>query len=470
MWNPECAISTISFVFLLLGCGGERFVPHGPDKVSDFTFVSKNDFKWVGDSTTLVTPPLRLGGQPDFARGNLNSEQRLWYDRFWAAVVRDRQGDRPDFDATSGAGSDNLYTYARPINQHMNALLTAFRATGDLKILDEVDRLAQIMRAQLFDGDCDGSNKDGFLNWRYRRHPDSVHWCRDIHEMDEMLTHAGVAQFAYAFHANRALTSPGGVDYAERADFWRNYLENHFEAKWRKRSGRAWPRMDFLTRTLFHPNIQFIRYHYYMWKITGKDEYRAYAQSQTDKLMDTVRSQNKQTGGLLRVPTPLGTAIVWSHRAPDPGWSSVSEHGQSFVYSRYSIIPMADLHMEGFYRWDQSIMQGVGTALAYYVMDTDDLSGSGPFAQGINGDVTISQGGWTLVPNSSRRETISRFVQSSHTLVMPFMHDGAARDRVRRITLEAYSLRESDVNRPRNVIIPAIMVQAATLKSVDVFE
>jgi hypothetical protein len=384
------------------------------------------------------TGDFSLLGDPSFTIGSLTSAQRYWYDEFMATYSSFRS------TALGDANSSDLYTYARPLGDTLEALLLVLRATGDLRMLDEVDLLTQAMRSKLFDGDCDGSNKDGFLNWRFIR-SDPNHYCKDTHTMEEMLTHAVVARFAYAFHINQNRPSPGGINYTERAGFWRNYLENHFEAKWRQRSGLSWPRMDFLTRNLFHPQIRFIGYHYYMGQITGRSEYTTYARQLTDTFLDTARVQNSETGGLLTVPTPMGNAIVWAHRTPKSGeWYDYGQHGQ---YFRYPIQTMADLHAEGFYRWDQSVMQRLGVGLAYYFMDTDDLSGfsttdRGPFAQATNGERVISRDGWTLGVNPTDRTAISRFTESCYIYMLPFMQSGTAKSRIINITSQAYPRRK----------------------------
>ena len=417
------------------------------------------------DTSVPVQPPsverekLSLRGDPDFNPNSLSIEARGWYDRFWYAIKNDRASP----DAIAYASSDNLYNYARGLNQHMLGLFTAFRATGDLKILDEIDVLAELMRAELYDGWCNNlGGKDGYLNWRYMRNEGSTWYCKDIHVMEEMLTHGHVAQIAYAYHVNRDMESPGGIDYSERADFWTDYLENHFEAKWRARNKVEWPRMNFLTRTLTHPHVQFFRYHYYMYKITGKEEYRKYAESLIDNMIDSQRVMNSESGGLMEVQTPLGTGIIWAHRAY--GWDSSSESAQPYTYIRYTIGSISDLAFEDFYRFDDVLMDKIGVSVAYFVMDTDPVTNSSlPFASSIIGDEQLVSGSWSINPLGDRG-TNGRYATSTYAWPMPFMKEGAAYDKMRKITLQSYNAMESNQDMPRRSILPAILLTDAVMR------
>src|SRR5690606_4115691 len=66
---------------------------------------------------------LELTGDPDFKPEQLASEVRCWYEELWSVLLD------PDRSAyyTSRANRYDLYTYAREMNTHINALLTALR-------------------------------------------------------------------------------------------------------------------------------------------------------------------------------------------------------------------------------------------------------------------------------------------------------------------------------------------------------
>src|SRR5690606_37195696 len=244
---------------------------------------------------------LDLTGESGFTPDQLPASVRCWYEALWAVL----QNPGRSAYYTSRADRYDLYTYSREMNTHINALLTSLRVTGDLAILDEVDRLAQHMRAKLEDtwtrgAGRDSGSRDGYLNWVWDRDGSDQHRGRDIHEIDEMRTHALVAQFAYAFKANEGLEGPHDVDYAERAAFWTDYLVNHFEAKWRERHRVPWPEFPFLTRPHMHETVDFIRYHHYMYLLTGREPYKG----------EALRLTEVAIGNLVEVASEAGPALV----------------------------------------------------------------------------------------------------------------------------------------------------------------
>jgi hypothetical protein len=247
---------------------------------------------------------------------------------------------------TKYAQSGNLYNLGRGLHTHIQSLLWAFRATGDLQILDEVDRLAQIMRSSLDDSWCAGVDspdprygyvgEDGFVNWRWLSSGSTLHYCRDVHKLDESKTHGLVATLAYAYELNRDLEGPSGVDYAERADFWADYLFNHYEKKWQERMGRD----DALTRVegydSGHAQLTNIKMHYYLYRL-----------SEDEKYLERAHGMSEQVFGAFRTtPTPNGDAYVWSRRwIAEAGDTAMYLHPAT--YARYVFADFAELHVEG---------------------------------------------------------------------------------------------------------------------------
>lgn len=85
-------------------------------------------------------------GDPNFSASNLTVEEKVWYDRFFAAL------DHTNPSVTvSGADSGDTHHYGRGLKNHLLGMLTAFRATDDLSILDRVDEFTQQMRSGLVD-------------------------------------------------------------------------------------------------------------------------------------------------------------------------------------------------------------------------------------------------------------------------------------------------------------------------------
>jgi len=432
-------------------------------------------------TTSAVSEPtdFSLLGDPNFSADNLNSTQRLWYDRMWAGINRGITNSNPEININSASISDDLYQYSRTVNDYVTALLLAFRATGDLKLLDQIDRIVQRMRSTLADGNCDGSGKNGYLNWRWRADPNWSGYCTWEHRMDSALAHAFLPEVAYAFEINRGLTSPGGVNYAERADFWKDYLVNHFEPAWRQRDNQPWPGLFMTSAGGWHPSIQFgVRYYYFMHKITGWTEYLTNVATWTNRFFNTPRVQNSEPGGYQMISTPWGDAALWSQTAPREPWVDYSgtsnqgrdsPDGQAYVYIGGSSITVpAIAAAEGIPDWsDGRIINAIGVSIAYYVMDTDDMTVSTPFARGINGENVVAHptDGWSFDPNSFYvgRGTIASFAVRAYSLPLAFMPAGLARDRMKTISVAAYNqyTGSSDRENPRDFRIPAnILIDA----------
>ena len=294
---------------------------------------------------------LTLRIDPTFNEERLSTEAHLWYRRFWEGMRNPNQYP----NATVAAQSNNTYRYGRTMNTHMTTIMQMLRVTGDRQLLDEVDRLTQLMRAQLKDWSITtyGSTTyktDGYLNWQYDY--DAGYTGTDVHEMDEMLTHSLVASYAYAFHVNRDLDPR----YAERAQFWTNYLKNHFEAKWRKRKNIP-TGFPFLEKKLAHPYMQFVRYHYYMAKLTGDKAYETEALRMTGNIKNQIKSR----------PTPIGTSSLWDHAMTVLGAPSLG--AQPTHYARYTVQAAADLAAEGFSIFGQvGYMDRMAVTLVHYVI------------------------------------------------------------------------------------------------------
>ena len=320
----------------------------------------------IYDSSTRT--PLSLRIDPSFTVDSLPADTRLWYNRFLAGMRNPNQYP----NATVAAQSNNTYRYGRTMNTHMTTIMQMLRVTGDRQLLDEVDRLTQLMRAQLKDWSITtyGSTTyktDGYLNWQYDY--DAGYTGTDVHEMDEMLTHSLVASYAYAFHVNRDLDPR----YAERAQFWTNYLKNHFEAKWRKRKNIP-TGFPFLEKKLAHPYMQFVRYHYYMAKLTGDKAYETEALRMTGNIKNQIKE----------VSTPIGTSAIWAHGMTLLGGTATGI--QSTSYARYTVQGAAEMAAEGFSIFGQAgYMDRVAVTLANNIMDGNlsayaeyiDGSGSG---------------------------------------------------------------------------------------------
>ncbi len=366
-------------------------------------------------------PALSMRIDPGFNKNNLPSNARTWYDRLWAGIRNPNQFP----NATEMAKSNNTYNYGRHLNMHMTSLMQVLRVTGDPALFEEIDRLAQLMRAELQDlsiTSYQGSvyEADGYLNWQYDY--DAGYGGTDVHVMDEMMTHSNVAAFAYAYYVNRDLDSR----YAERASFWTDYLKNHFEAKWRMRERKA-SGFPFLTKKLAHPYIQWIRYHYFMSELTGDQAY----------YNEAVRMAGVMDRQVTQTNTPLGVAAQWNHGMTELGESSMG--AQRMNYARYTVQAAADLALEDFNVFGQAgFMDKMALTIGNFIMDS---SAPSSFAYRIDG-------------TSSPRETDDRYAISAYTQLGRWDSSG----RVLSISDQVCRGVESNMENPRYIHIPAGMV------------
>ncbi len=422
-------------------------------------------------SLPRADPRLSLAGRPDFDAADLTEEQRAWYERLRVALYASLD------DMVARVGEDNSYDMGRWAFQFNHALLVGLRTTGDLAFLDAVDEVAQTMRAQLADAWCDGVDErvhvnvaygtveegDGHLNFRLRR-GDNVHYCRDTSDLDEALVHGHLALLMHAYHVNRGNPSPSGIDYGERADFWFDYLRNHFEAKWRERSGTAWPDMDFLDIKFCHTYHQMLLYYTFVgWRLQddGSPDAAAYlhqATRLTDGMFEVPYREGEQPGGFIEVETPTGEAVVYSFGAPgNLDVSATHLEACPVTYARYMLTSVLNLYLEGFPRWDDGILERLATGIAHFVMDTESVSDrSEPFAAGVTGERQVA----SLPPTEYReRVTLGRFAITPFAALAPWDISG----RIERISLEAYEAHEADPDEPEFVYIPAGVLLSVTL-------
>ncbi len=417
-----------------------------------------------------TSPDLAMVGRSDFDRADLSDEQRLWYDRLIEAIDASRD------DMLDRAASDDTYRYGRWLFQYDAALLLALRTTGDLRFLDEVDVVAQAMRAELSDGWCGGVRNavdvnvrygrvvepDGFRNFRLRGE-DGRDYCRDTGDLNETLTHGHLALVMYAYHVNRHLQSPAGIDYGERADFWLDYLRNDFEAKWRERSGTTWPEMDFISLKFCHTYTQMLLYYHFVGQRLASDgsaeadPYLRQTMRLTDGMFDVPYVPGDRPGGFIDVDTPLGPAVVYSFGAPGgTDVSSVHLEACPVTYARYMLTSVLTMHLENVPGWDDAIMNRLATGLAHFVVGDDvRLDVDEPFAAGVSGSSQVAG----LPATEYRGDTsLTDFSLSPFAAYAPWDASG----RLAQAAEDVYRIVEDDEDQPERVFIPAGMLYAVT--------
>ncbi len=330
--------------------------------------------------------------------------------RSWLSEVK----NTPNFRGSSGtysleqlAGGGRVQDLSRHLNLQLTSVLAALRVTGDRALLEKVYVVMQRERGTLRDTD-----RDGYLNWRYlpaRRTENPELHGTDKHIMEEIMAHSVVAQAAYAFKLNSSLDRK----YGEAASFWTDYLVNHYEAKWRKRTGRE-AGYPIIEKPLFHPYANNTRYYHYLYKLTGDLAYKS--------------ERDRQVGVIKRHLLPDNGAFVWTHfvnetiksRGGKMGWSY-----QPVGYAGEAMAPLADLGLEGVL--PESTMRGVAKTLSVKLLDdkregimAGDVGGSRtasfymPF---LNKYVSVRSSGYP-------RGTIGTFTSRGFALLAPWDGSG----------------------------------------------
>ncbi len=304
--------------------------------------------------------------------------QGEWHKRLLATISNPRF--HPDLDPKKLAAYGDLFRLGRQLNEYMTGLILAYRKTGNPVIAKQIDTILNIAKSKLRD-----TNGDGYQNWTYQADFNAearLYYGRDDHRMDEMLTHSMVASAAYTLKQ---------AGYSSSAAFWTDYLRNDFEAKWRKRNNKP-TGFPFLDHKLMHPSTSFIRYHLYMYKLTGKSEYYDEAKRLAGLVKDTMRLSD---GG-----------YVWSH------FRGTMYGCQPMVYVRFTTQALADLATADPNLFDATFMKRVAHTMAYKALkdiDGTKLAGNSCGTGGTYGSVrTFSQSPYAqLVPwdGSGRLET-----------------------------------------------------------------
>ena len=349
-----------------------------------------------------------------FSPSRLTTAQRANYDRLWAEID-DYRSER-----LNDALSDDIFVYARSLASHVQAVLIVFRMTGDLALLDHVDTIGQAMRSKLADGwrgtnDGTDGTKDGYLNWAFRPGTGGTdqHVGKDTRQIDDIGAHANVAAIAYALEANRDLSSPTGRDYAAHADFWKDYLVNHFEAKWRSR--RSEPTgFPIMTNPSTITYLKWIRWHYYMGLLTGNSAYTAEATSMANIWWDHMYPIN----------TPSGTAYVYAPGIAGLGGPNTHLLGAT-TYAGHLYGTAVEFHLEGFHNWSSDeTLRRLARTFTEFIIDTDD-----PIKNGMASDVGGARKRLHLEPDVSRlRLGLPQYRDRNFSFIAPWDASGQIED------------------------------------------
>jgi hypothetical protein len=364
-------------------------------------------------TTTPVARDFSLRGDPNFSRSQLTSYQRVQYDRLWAEL-----SDPANFNEIMRlADRDDLFTYGRQLQSYIQSILTAFRVTGDLALLDHVDIIMERMRSQLDYGWRDTNDgTDGtwgkYLMWVFRYSSGPSVYGKD-NRIDDLKTHGLIAMVAYALELNRDLASPSGRNYGAHADFWKHYLVDHFEAKLRDRFNKPGTVFPITHHSDGHTYYSWTKWHLYMGLLTGRAGYLAEANRMADIIWGEIRSAN----------TAAGPAYVWTSNISQLSSSRNYLMTTSYAHSIYGDV--VTFHFEGFHNWAQEEhLQAYARTITQFVFDTTDIVRNGITAD-IGGD--SDQAG--IESDSGRpRRTANAYTAYQYALISPWDQTGRIYD------------------------------------------
>jgi hypothetical protein len=351
------------------------------------------------------SPYLLLRGDPNFSRSQLTAEQQLLYDRLWAEL-----NDPTNRQAVLElADSDDIFIYGRRLHGYLQSILTVFRATGDLRLLDHVDVIAQRMRSQLQYGwrdtnDGTDGTWDQYLMWVYRNVSSSSLYGKD-RKIDDIKTHGIIAMIAYTLDLNRDLTSPSGRNYGDSGDYWKWYLTQHWEPKWRERSSTRTEHPITKPHPDGHTWWTWIKLSYYMGHLTSDPGWLTEAHRAADILWEHEIKDVRIVDG-----APY-SAYVWSSNIQYASSSRIYQMSTSYANSVYG--DAVTFHLEGFHRWaDPTIMTNFARSITAYQFDTDDIIKNGITAD-VGGDVTRAG----IAPSGDVRRSARTFTQYETPLI-----------------------------------------------------
>ena len=354
-------------------------------------------------------PATPMLGDPQFDRGQLNDAVRQAYDQLWLEID-DPSNHREVMEL---ADSDDLFTYGRQLHGYIQAVLTVFRATGDLSLLDHVDVIAERMRARLDYGWRDTKTRsdgtDGeYLMWVFR-YGSSTSLHGTDNRIDDLKTHALIAMVAYALELNRDLDSPSGREYGEHADFWRDYLVDHFETKLRSRfdqPGRSFP---ITTHSDGHTYYSWTKWHFYMGLLTGDESYLREAHRMADVIWANIRVTD----------TTRGLVYVWASNISEK--SDARQYLMTTAYAHSVYGDIVTFHFEGFHNWaSHDHLRAFARTVTEFVLDSDDVVSNGVTAD-IGGDAR--RAGIPAMSGRPRR-TAEAFAGYQFALISPWDSTG----------------------------------------------
>jgi hypothetical protein len=277
------------------------------------------------DALAAAFPPAPLPSA-GYETNSLTPAESLWY----ARLVTGMNASQQLVNNTMSSGDS--YSIGRDGGNYVEALVLAYRATGNRMLLDRVLELTELARAQLRDAWLDGTT-DGFTDWLWLADPTNpTYYGKDTNWLDESIASGNVALWACTFQRYRTLDTR----YAVAADFWRGWLETQFLAKWYQRAGgdslAAWhtPYLAFYKPDL-EPRSANWRLAHYLYVLGGNPFYR-----------DRANAIAAELAGAQTLNPARPTAYRWPRQC-DPA----SQEWQLVNYANYYMRVIFEMRLEG---------------------------------------------------------------------------------------------------------------------------
>lgn len=294
----------------------------------------------------------------------MTPEEQVWYGRLLAGMAAS------DVLVETIMTRGDSYELGRDGGNYIEALLVAFRATGDVQFLERVYELSELARGSLHDSWLDGTT-DGYTAWRWLADPsNATYYGKDTNWLDESISSGNAALWAWALHANRGLDARYGV----AADFWRDWLEDHFLAKWYARAGGALTAWNTPYAAFYKPDTEprsaNWRLAHYLWRLTGNTFYR----DRRDEIVTELAGSNE-------VNPAHPTAFRWT-KETDPA----STNWQLVNYANYYMRVVLEMNLEGmpFFGSDANMKRFAGAFRD--VVFASSMPSLSAMANNVNGD------------------------------------------------------------------------------------
>lgn len=331
----------------------------------------------------------------------------------------------------------NSYQVGRTVFRQLQCLTMFFRLTGDVRLLDELCRLAKVgysqgMRTTWYPGapilnPSDPYHREPhgerFFPWLLvETDPVSRHWGSDTHLMDTMRALRPFAEIAWAFRVNENESSPAGHDFEAEADKWEAVFDG-YERVWSSVNDAAWPsdtRVPEIYKGYFVPGSGYKRANFNEWPVNfrsighpahGAGLMSIYLGRVLGKASVGISGSEHVLDPHFNTEVLYGTFSGREHAFWQHGYFTMNSNQDFAVpstYAEYDALDFVDLYLDGALNESHDLprfLRGFANDISYWVLD-------GASASNFNmlGDVqgNVSRSG-TSVSGSSRSSDASGY-------------------------------------------------------------